>query len=303
MFKGITSAAKGYVIRAGFKLKKYSPEILMGVGIVGVVAGTVMACKATLRANDILDEHEKRLADIAKAKEIAAEGEYTPAEQRKDTAMAYAKTVGSLARLYAPTAVVEAIALACMFGSYRILKVRNLGLIAAYKAVDEAFKGYRERTRSRFGEAVEKELYHGLGTATVVEESTEEGAEPKVKEVVGDATLPDMPSQYARFFDEGSPNWTKDPALNLTFLTTQEQYFNDRLQIIGHVFLNEVYDYLGLPRSKAGAIVGWTKNGGDGYVDFGIFDAKKVKNRDFVNGYENVILLDFNVDGVIWDKI
>jgi hypothetical protein len=63
---------------------------------------------------------------------------------------------------------------------------------------------------------------------------------------------------------------------------------------------------LGIDRSKAGSVVGWviTKEGtGDNFIDFGVFDGDNPRARDFVNGREGSILLDFNVDGVIYDKI
>ena len=64
---------------------------------------------------------------------------------------------------------------------------------------------------------------------------------------------------------------------------------------------------LGARRTKAGAQVGWVYDEnnvvGDNYVDFGIFDTRRSKARDFVNGYEKVIVLDFNVDGYILDLI
>ena len=87
------------------------------------------------------------------------------------------------------------------------------------------------------------------------------------------------------------------------FLNGQQNFANDLLQARGHVFLNEVYDMLGIPRSQAGAVVGWVKEFGDGYVDFGIFDGKTSQARSFVNGEERNILLDFNVAGVIYDLI
>ena len=91
------------------------------------------------------------------------------------------------------------------------------------------------------------------------------------------------------------------------FLRAQQQYANDKLIAQGHLFLNEVYDMLGLPRTKAGAIVGWVYDDnnavGDNFVDFGIYDVHRETARDFVNGYERSILLDFNVDGVIYDLI
>ena len=114
-------------------------------------------------------------------------------------------------------------------------------------------------------------------------------------------------SDYAKFFDEGCREWDKDPEYNLTFLKCQENYANDLLKSKGHLFLNEVYDMLGIPRTKAGQIVGWIYDEenpiGDNYVDFGIYDVYKEANRNFVNGYERNILLDFNVDGDILSKI
>ncbi|MBO5319039.1 MAG: hypothetical protein J6B01_04425 [Ruminococcus sp.] len=109
-------------------------------------------------------------------------------------------------------------------------------------------------------------------------------------------------SNYARIFDDGCVGWCKDPEYSLMFLKMQEQYANDILRAKGHIFLNDVYDLLGIPHSKAGQIVGWVYNEenplGDNYVDFGIN-----QNEDFVNGLSNVAMLDFNVDGNILDRI
>lgn len=120
-------------------------------------------------------------------------------------------------------------------------------------------------------------------------------------------------SQYARFFDETSPYWTKDSEYNLFFLRAQQNHANELLRSrynrdegrIGYLFLNEVYEMLGLPKTAAGQIVGWVYKenniDGDNYVDFGIYNIDR--NAKFVNGFENSVLLDFNVDGPIIDKI
>lgn len=111
-------------------------------------------------------------------------------------------------------------------------------------------------------------------------------------------------SQYARFFDDGCPGWTKDPEYNLVFLKVQQQYANDVLRSKGYLFLNDVYDQLGIPKTKAGKIVGWIYDEenpiGDNFVDFSLFGSC---NSDFINGYESKLLLDFNVDGVIANRI
>lgn len=108
-------------------------------------------------------------------------------------------------------------------------------------------------------------------------------------------------SPYARFFDEASANWVKDPEINHIFVQCQQNFANNLLIARGHLFLNEVYDMLGIDRSSAGQVVGWVISGdGDNFVDFGMFEAHSAR---FVNGYERSILLDFNVDGVVVDKI
>lgn len=113
-------------------------------------------------------------------------------------------------------------------------------------------------------------------------------------------------SQYARFFDESSQYWERSPEWNLLFLKQQEAYANDMLKSQGYLFLNEVYNMLGLPKSQTGQLVGWvydTKNPkGDNYVDFGIYNDTE-HNHNFINGYENTILLDFNVDGEIFSVL
>ena len=116
---------------------------------------------------------------------------------------------------------------------------------------------------------------------------------------------PTLYSDYARFFDAASPCWQNDPEYNLMFLKAQQQYANDLLRAKGRLFLNDVYDMLGIEKTKAGQVVGWVYDrenpNGDNFVDFGIYDMSKERVRAFVNGYETNILLDFNVDGNIWD--
>ena len=109
-------------------------------------------------------------------------------------------------------------------------------------------------------------------------------------------------SPYARFFDSSCPEWSKDPEMNKLFLKQTENYMNDKLRAQGYLFLNEVYDQLGMARSKVGQVVGWIDNpenpAGDNHVDFDIYSDR---NQDFINGIETDALLDFNVDGCILD--
>jgi hypothetical protein len=181
-----------------------------------------------------------------------------------------------------------------------------VALTAAYATVDKSFKAYRNRVLERFGEGVERELRHNIKAKKIDKIVVDEdGKEKKIKESVNIAEDLGAYSDYARFFDSGCAGWEKNSEYNLTFLRAQQQYANDKLRANGYLYLNDVYDMLGIPRTKAGQIVGWVydpKNPiGDNYVDFGIYDVNRQTARDFVNGYERSILLDFNVDGNILD--
>lgn len=286
--------------RAGLVLKQHSPEILIGVGIVGLVGAGIMACKATLKVGTVMAEHQEKLDKIVYAKQNIDKEDYSEEDAVKDTIITNVQTAVEFVKLYGPSVTLAICSIICILSSNKIMRGRNVALAAAYKAVEESFSSYRARVREELGE--ERELQFKRGLHTEVEniiEVDEAGNKKKVKKesVVANAN---QISQYARFFDETSRCWEKFPEYNLSFLLAQQNLANHRLQAVGHVFLNEVYDMLGLERSKAGQVVGWVKNHGDNYIDFGIHNIDRVKSRDFVNGHEPSILLDFNVDGEIW---
>ena len=287
-------------------VEKHSPEILAGVGVVGVVASTVMACKATMKLNDILEESKETRDKIREVESNPRyEEQYSHEDAKKDLVINYTQTAMKIAKLYAPAVILGSASLGCLLASNDILRKRNAALSAAYMTVDKSFKEYRQRVVDRFGEEVEKEIRYNIKaeevTSTVV---AEDGSETTVTETVKTMD-PNLYSDYAKFFDEASPYWQKDPEYNFMFLKSQQQYANDLLKARGRLFLNEVYEMLGIDKTKAGQIVGWVYNPenpiGDNFVDFGIFDMSKERVRAFVNGYEPNILLDFNVDGNIWD--
>ena len=297
--------------RVGFKFKKHSPEILVGAGVVGVVASAVMACKATTKLDDVLAETKDtvdKIHDVTEHPEKIPEGkEYTVEDSKKDLTIVYTQAGVKLVKLYGPAVVLGTVSIAAIIGGYHILRKRNIALAAAYTAVDKGFKEYRGRVLERFGEEVDRELRYNIKAKEIEKIVTDaNGKETVVKETVNVAD-PNLTSDYARFFDDGCTGWTKDPEFNLMFLKDQQRYANDLLKSKGHLFLNEVYDMLGIPRTQAGQIVGWIydeKNPiGDNFVDFGIYDIADERKRSFVNGYERTILLDFNVDGNILEMI
>lgn len=293
--------------KAGFQLKKHSPEILVAAGVVGTVVSAVMACKATTKLEGVLNETKTNVDVIhvaAEKKEINGV-EYTDKDKKKDLTITYAKAGLKLVKLYGPSVALGAASIGCILTSHKIVRKRNIALAAAYTAVDSGFKEYRGRVVERFGEELDKELKYNIKAEEVKEKVVDEnGKEKTVTTVVRTPIDPNCTSEYARFYDVGCNGWTKNPEYNLMFLRQQQNYANDLLQKRGHVFLNEVYDMLGIPRSSAGQAVGWVLGGGgDDYIDFGIYDVHKPTNMDFVNGYERSILLDFNVDGPIYELL
>lgn len=296
--------------KTGFKLRKHSPEILAVTGVVGIVTSAVMACKATTKASAILDETKEQLDAIHKCsedQEMIESGKYTEEDKKKDLTITYVQTGVKLAKLYGPSVVLGVLSIGCMLTSNNILRKRNVALAAAYTTLDTSFKKYRGRVVEKFGDAVDKELKYGIQKKKIdmIETDPETGKEKKVKKTVDVVEGVDGCSEYARFFDDGCTGWEKDSEMNLMFLRAQQQYANDLLISRGYLFLNEVYNMLGIQITKAGQVVGWVYDPENpnfqNYVDFGIYDINKPKNRDFVNGYERTVLLDFNVDGNIWD--
>ena len=293
--------------KAGLKLKKHSPEILVVGGVVGLVASGVMACKATTKLSAILDDSKEQieLFDKVAANPEMVKEEYTVEDAEKDKKIVKVQTAVKVAKLYAPSIAVGVVSIGAIFASNNIMRKRNVALGAAYATVDRAFKDYRNRVVDRFGEELDKELRYNLKTKEVKE--TVEDENGKKKTVKRNIKYMDsaMPSEFAVIYDDGCAGWTKDPEDNKFFLIQQQRYANERLKRRGYLSLNEVYELLGFPSTKAGQVVGWLYDckdpnyKGDNFVDFGLYNVDCEPNRDFVNGYERNIILDFNVAPII----
>jgi Family of unknown function (DUF6353) len=268
--------------------KKNSPHIFFALGVVGTVGSAVLACRATLKLSDTLDEVKE---EVEKAKE-SQDGAAVDAQQR-DMAFVYAKGSLKLAKLYAPSVVLGTASIVALTGSHIQLSRRNSALIGAYAALQSAYDSYRERVREVLGEEAERDIHNGVTTESVID-----GKSSKTVKVMRD---PNKPSIYAKWFDESNPNWQKDAEYNLLFLKCQQEWAQNRLHSRGYLFLNEVYKDLGIEPTKAGQFVGWMigKKNSDNFVDFGIYEVHK---SEFINGREPRLLLDFNVDGAIYNE-
>lgn len=305
--------------KVGFQLKKHSPEILITAGVIGTVTSAVLACKATTKLNDILDGAKTQIDAIHDGMEkgviVPPKGPsvpYSEEDGKKDLTIVYAQTGMKLVKLYAPAVILGTVSLYSIVKSHNIMTARNASLAAAYATVDKGFKQYRNRVVERFGKEIDNELKYNVKAKEIERKILdEEGNEQTVKETIKVADI-DEPSEFARFFDESSPNWSKDSEFNMVFLKAQQAHANKILHEKGYIFLNDVYEMLGMQKSKAGHVVGWVYDESnpdcDNYVDFGLYtqygiDARDERKRAFINGYERNVLLDFNVDGNIYDLV
>lgn len=311
----LTNTATRTFHKVGFKLKKHSPEILVVTGVVGTVVSTVMACKATTKINFVLEDAKHKI-DVIHAGAEKGEVEvpvdenmtqmvpYTPEDSKKDLSIVYAQTGLKFAKLYAPAVVIGSLSITSILVGHNMLRKRNLALAAAYTAVDKSFKQYRGRLIERFGEQLDRELKYDI-KAKEIEEVTvdKKGKEKTVTKTVEVADPISAGSLYTFCFDETCTGWVRDAEANKFFLLRQQNYANDKLKAKGYLFLNDVLDMLGIQRTRAGQTVGWIYDEanpiGDNFIDFGIFDIHCEANRNFVNGLEKSIWLNFNVDGDI----
>lgn len=278
--------------RTMLKTSQHSPQLLFGAGIIGFGATVVLAARATLKVEEVLDDHHKKLIDVNTVQASA----YSETDRKHDKAVLYTQTTLKLLKLYGPAVATGTLSVAALTGSHHILNKRNAALTAAYAAVEKAFTQYRDRVRDELG--VEKDREFRYGT-TEIQETVEgkNGPEVKTKKVLN---VKD-PGMYAKVFDRMNENWQPKPELNRIFLDSVQNYMNDRLHARGHMFLNEVYRALGYDDTEAGAIVGWKMGNGDDFVDFGEMRNAPYDTQEYING--GALLLDFNVDGPIYNLL
>jgi hypothetical protein len=298
--KYIPAGVSVKLARTALRAKKNSPAIMFGAGIAGAVTSTILACKATLRFEEVLIEAQKD-QDEMRQMSIDRPERYSEADFHRDLKLMRVKTAIKVGKLYAPSVCVGIVSIGLLTGAHVVLTKRNAGLTAAYMALDKGFREYRDRVVKEFGEEKDRELRFGAIEKEIVEDG-EHGHEVKTIKRNGVTKK----SIYARYYDEGNKHWSPHPQDNKVFLQSQQAWLNNKLTANGYVMLNDVYDCLGMERSTAGAVVGWVKDSrvGDGYIDFGLGDMSDPVIRDFMYNRDNTgILLDFNVDGPVFELI
>lgn len=300
----VPNVVSSTVARQALHFQKHSPAIMFGAGISFAVIAAVKACQATLKVEDVLKEAEKTRAELQTINTNRPEV-YTVEKLKHDERQVRIILARDLTKLYAPAVALGVASVGLLTGAHVVLTKRNVALTAAYVGLDRVFNEYRNRVRNELGEDKDREFRYGVTTSEVVEE-TKSGHEVKNVKRVG---VDGKRSQYAVKFDQSNPNWQPQAEYNRTFIMLKQCWANEKLRAKGHLFLNDVYEDLGMEPTPAGQIVGWVLGGngkttaGDGYVDFGLFNPQTEEILDFMRGEEGSVWLDFNVDGPVWDLI
>lgn len=300
-FDDLKVLATSKVARQVLLTKKHSPKILFAAGTMGVIGTVVLACRATLKTSDVLDRY-----DFDKKNRVEA-AMLTEEAQQEDIRKLKIRAGLDIAKLYAPSVGLGVLSIGALTGSHIILDKRNSAIMAAYAGLDRAYREYRDRVRNDYGDDVDRKYAFGASDNAVEEKTSDGTTKVTLKPTVNGTFKGGSP--YAVCFDEKSHRFTPEPGMNAMIVQIQQNYANDKLRLNGHIFLNEVYDSLGLPRTPAGAVVGWVYkpddpyHTGDNYVTFSVYGGDLERADAFVNGDEPSVWLDFNVDGVIYDKI
>lgn len=289
--------------KAQLTVRKHSPEILMVAGVIGTVAGAVMACKETLELEDVLDECKQEKMELEE--QYAMCEEYSEDALKKDQVKLTIKQAVKIVKLYAPSVIMEVTSIGVIFASNDIMRKRNASMAAAYATLNSMYKRYRQNVIESYGEEVDKDMRFGVKHEKVTE-IDEDGNKVKI-----DARIVDLDntalaiSDYSRFFQMGCKGFDASSGrYNLLYLKGIQAMFNNKLIADGYVMLNDVYRELGFDTIPEGWSIGWvydeTNPIGDNYIDFGLYEARN-KNQRAVNDWEPVILMDFNVDGNLYE--
>lgn len=311
------SAFRPIGLKFKFGLKRKAPDILFTSGVALVIGGTVAACVKTPKVVEIVEDAKDELDYIKneyenESVEVNSESvSMSKAEYQKELIKVYSKTAGKVAVELAPAIALEAGGIILLTKSHRILKNEKAAAAAMAAGFKKAYDSLYSNVKEKYGKEEADRMKFGVKQVECEEVvgKTKDGKD-KVKKVTEEVIF-DNPceySPYARFFDETCEGFYADnPNYNLKFLLDVQCMMNDKLKKDKFVFLNDVYGALGMEKVfPEGQTHGWlydnSKSEGDNFIDFGIHNYKR-PNRRFVNGYEPIVLLDFNCEGNIIDKI
>lgn len=231
----------------GNDMKVKSPEIFLGVGIICVVGGTLLACRNTLKIKTVLDDHNEMIEKINK---FRGTPKYSEEDARQDTAVLYRNTIGDMAKAYAPVVALEVIGLGCILYSHKVLSDRYFGALSTINAMQLGLNAYRNRIKDKLGEQEEFDLFHNIKKELVEEEYIDEKGKKKTRMVEKPITSGEAATRFSYMFDRNSWGF-KDMYSNKRFFNFTEKSFNEQLYSRGkdtgfsNMTAKEITDYFG----------------------------------------------------------
>lgn len=291
---------------AKFYIKKNSPEILVGAGIATLIGSLVYTVIGTLNTGVEVTNAVCELDKVENDDSLMEE------ERRKKKHGIYIHAGLNIARNYAPAVTLATVSAGCLIGSNAIMRRRAFSLAAAYSALDTTFSDYRTRVIDEYGEDVDKKMRYGLTTKEVEVEQVDDetGEVVKTTSTVTEAAESATNIWYKHQYElpDGTvivnPNWQPDKNLNATFVLAQLAWFNGRLSRGEHVWLDDIYNELGIPvdgyRQEA-HVLGWTPDkNGEKYIKCRLYN--KEESGEFISNDDGDLLLAFNPDGILYYK-
>lgn len=277
--------------KAGDRLSAKSPNLLFGAGVLLVGGAIVSAVKAGKKSEEVHNEIKEDIQNVKELKDAskALGTDYHKTEYPKDLLYVAGRSTGKLARLYGPTLIFGGAAIGCLTKSHNTLNSRNSSLALTATALTTTLQEYREKIRAEYGEEAEARLFG----ATVIPTKTD-NEEDLLHYKKRSYTYP-----FSILFDETSSMFKNSAEYNRMCIKGLQELVNHKLRADGYVFLNDVYDGLGLPRTSDGQLYGWLADTTD-FIDFGLYNEEALP---FLNGDEPRVWLTFNVTGIIYDKI
>ena len=245
--------------------KKNSPFILVTAGVGLMITGAVVACKETMKVEEIVDTHleykEKIETLVADKTEIPQEdGTVIVCDEaygKKTKRSLTIRTIFKLVKNYAPAALLIIAGALCVFKGVNILNNRLVDTSAALAASTRAFSKYREYIRgTENGEQLDRDAITGKTVIDEINEVVDENG--NITAEVKEKTLFNPNSDTSVLFDETTTEvWNRNGAVNHTRITNVIETANRILSTRGFLYLYEIYEALGMKRTPTSQNMGW----------------------------------------------
>lgn len=314
IFTKVANTARNLAGNGLLIARKHAPEIMIGGGLAGFGLTIYETIKATNKTNDILEEKHRKSSVYAEALDYPIG--YGPGEYENDISDLNRRTKIAIIKAWLPVGTLAVASGASILGGYRIINGRYVATAAAYKGLENFIGRYRGNVVDRFGKDVDWELANDIKAETLEkamaerEENRKIEEENKGKKIRKKAPKTAYQDIYCGIFDNYSDRWQRYWTAEqvLEYLKFKQNQLNDMLRIRKHVFVNEVYDMLGLERTSAGSVNGWilTRTNPESHISLGIDEMPADELRSILSTHRNEdirVKIRLNPDGLIYNLI